>query len=81
MDEYTLTFEGRARFKRIKIRDGIEDTDRMDGYEVLDYLYEHGASPLEEIGKNTGLSYTQVVHKLESLMPWGYVERLAEPRR
>ncbi len=77
MNMYTLTFEGRARFKRIKIRDGIEDTDRMDGFEVLDYLFEHGASPMDEIEKHTGLSYTQIVHKLESLMPWGYVERLA----
>ncbi|OGO29863.1 MAG: hypothetical protein A2Z29_05520 [Chloroflexi bacterium RBG_16_56_11] len=80
MDRYMLTFEGRARFKRTKLRADVEGTDLMVGFEVLDYLYEHGASSLEEIEKHTGLSYSQLVHKLESLMPWGYVERLDEPQ-
>ena len=78
MDRYILSSEGRARFKRTKIRMGIEETDKMEGYEVLDYLYEHGAATVEEIEKHTGLSYGRVVHKMESLMPWGYIERLAE---
>jgi DNA-binding MarR family transcriptional regulator len=78
MDRYTLSYEGRARFKRTKIRMDIEEMDKMEGFEVLDYLYERGAATVEEIGKHTGLSYNQVVHKLESLMPWGYIERLVE---
>ena len=78
MERFTLTFEGRARFKRTKIRMEIEKTDRMEGYEILDYLYEHGAASLEEIEKHTGLSYDRLVHKIESLMPWGYIEKLGE---
>jgi DNA-binding MarR family transcriptional regulator len=50
----------------------------MEGFDILDYLYEHGAATVEEIEKHTGLSYGQVVHKIESFIPWGYIERLAE---
>ncbi len=57
---------------------GIEETDKMEGYEVLDYLYEHGAATVEEIESHTGLSYDRVAHKMESLIPRGYIERLAE---
>jgi DNA-binding MarR family transcriptional regulator len=78
MDRYTLSYEGRARFKRTKIRMNIEEITKMEGYEVLDYLYEHGAATVEEIGSRTGLTYAQVAHKLESLVPWGYIERLTE---
>lgn len=77
MDRYTLTLEGRAKFKRSKIRMAAEE-HTMEGFEILDYLYEHGASTIEEIEKSTGLHYDQVVHKIESFMPWGYIERLAE---
>jgi DNA-binding MarR family transcriptional regulator len=78
MERYTLSYEGRARFKRTKIRQNIEELDKMEGFEVLDYLYEHGAATVEEIGSHTGLTYDQVAHKLESLVPWGYIERLTE---
>ena len=79
MDRYVLTYEGTAKFKRTKIRMSIEGEDKMEGFEVLDYIYEHGAATVAEIGKHTGLSYDQVVNKLEAFMVWGYVEELAEP--
>jgi DNA-binding MarR family transcriptional regulator len=75
MDRYTLTYEGRARFKRTKIRMDIEGKE--EGYEALDYLYEHGAATVAEIEDAIGLSYEQVVSKLEDFLAWGYVERLA----
>ncbi len=72
-----LTSEGRTKFKRTKIRMSAEE-QTMEGFDILDYLYEHGAATVEEIEKHTGLSYGQVVHKIESFIPWGYIERLAE---
>lgn len=78
MDKYKLSDEGRARFKRTRIRMYIEGKDKMEGYEVLDYLYEHGAATVLDIGKNTGLSWSQVVNRLGAFIHWGYVERLAE---
>jgi DNA-binding MarR family transcriptional regulator len=77
MDRYMLTSEGRTKFKRTKIRMSAEE-QTMEGFDILDYLYEHGAATVEEIEKHTGLSYGQVVHKIESFIPWGYIERLAE---
>ena len=78
MDRYTLSYEGRARFKRTKIRQDIEEMDKMEGYEVLDYLYEHGAATIEEIERNTGLHYDQVVNRLGDFISWGYLENLGE---
>jgi DNA-binding MarR family transcriptional regulator len=77
MDRYMLTSEGRTKFTRTKIRMSAEEVT-MEGFDILDYLYEHGAATVEEIEKHTGLSYGQVVHKIESFIPWGYIERLAE---
>jgi len=77
MDRYVLSSEGRTKFKRTKIRMSAEEVT-MEGFEILDYLYEHGAATIEEIEKRTGLPYDQVVHKIESFMPWGYIERLEE---
>ncbi len=78
MVRYTLSFDGKARFKRVKISTNIEGEGNKEFYEVLDYLYEHGAATVEEIENYTGLSYDQVVNKLESFIYWGYVEKLAE---
>jgi DNA-binding MarR family transcriptional regulator len=77
MDRYMLTSEGRTKFKRTKIRMSAEE-QTMEGFDILDYLYEHGAATIEEIEKHTGLPYDQVAHRLESFIPWGYIERLAE---
>ena len=77
MDRYTLTSEGRSKFTRTKIRMSAEE-QTMEGFDILDYLYEHGAATIEEIEEHTGLHYDQVVHKIESFMPWGYIEKLGE---
>ena len=76
MDRYILSNEGRARFKRMKISVNIAGVAKMGGYEVLDYLYEHGAATVEEIENYTGLSWNQVVDRLSVLIHHGYVEEL-----
>ena len=63
MSKYTLTIEGIARFRRRRVSVSAEMA-RMEGYEVLDYLYEHGAGTVEEIGNYTGLTQVQVINKL-----------------
>jgi hypothetical protein len=75
MDRYTLTFEGRNKFARTKIRMAAEEKT-IEGFEILDFLYEHGAASIEEIAEHTELHYDEVVHKMESFMPWGYLEKL-----
>ena len=77
MDRYTLTKEGRARFGRIKISVST-GTPKMEGYEVVDYLYEYGAAPVEEIKNYSGLSRVQVMDKLWAFISRGYVEKLAK---
>ena len=74
MERYTLTQGGRARFHRTKIRADIEEIDKMVGYKLLDCLYTRGASNIDEIMAYSGRTYEQVVHDIESLMPWGYIE-------
>ena len=77
MDGYMLSKEGRARFRGIKTSVNIEHAS-MEGYEVLDYLYEHGAATVEEIENYAGLSRGQVTDKLWGFISRGYVEKLAE---
>jgi len=77
MDRYMLSNEGRARFKRKKISVDI-GMDKIEGYEVLDYLYEHGAATVEEIENYTGLSWSQVVDKLSTFIHHGFVEKSAD---
>ncbi len=73
MDKYILSNEGRSRFKRMKIS---VDTGmaKIEGYEILDYLYEHGASTAEEIENYTGLSWRQLMAKLSTFIHHGLVE-------
>ena len=78
MDRYTLSNEGRARFRRTKIGVDIEGEAKREGYEVLDYLYEHGAATVEEIENYTGLSGGQVGEKIWEFINRGNVEKLAE---
>ncbi|MCK4274380.1 MAG: MarR family transcriptional regulator [Dehalococcoidales bacterium] len=69
-----LTNEGRARFRRMKL--SVDIAERPDGYKILDYIYEHGADTIEEIGVSTGLSREQVVSQLQGYMSHGLVEEL-----
>ena len=74
MDRYTLTSEGRARFRRMKF--GVATAAVPDGYKVLDYIYEHGADTVDEIGVITGMPREQVVSQLQIYMSHGLVEEL-----
>ena len=74
MDRYTLTSEGRARFRRMKF--GVATAVVPDGYKVLDYIYEHGADTVDEIGVITGMPREQVVSQLQIYMSHGLVEEL-----
>ena len=71
-----LTNEGRARFRRRKISVAA-DMAKIEGYEVLDYLFEHGAGTIEEISNYTGLSQGHVMDKLLVFINHGFVEELA----
>lgn len=75
MNRYMLTNEGRARFRRRKISVDAEIA-KMEGYEVLDYLYEHGAGTVEEISNYTGLSRGHVMDKLSVFINHDFVEEL-----
>lgn len=75
MNKYALTIEGRARFRRRRISVKAEMA-KIEGYEVLDYLYEHGTGMVEEIADYTGLSQGQVMDKLLVFMNHDLVEEL-----
>ena len=77
MDRYELSNEGMARLKRRKISVDM-GMDKIEGYEVLDYLYEHGPTTVEEIGNYTGLSRSQVINKLSTFIHHGFAEKSAE---
>jgi DNA-binding MarR family transcriptional regulator len=77
MEKYTLSIEGRARFKRMRISvdSGVEmGIAKTEGYLVLDYLYEHGSATVEEIEKYTGLSRDKVTSELSTFIHHGLVE-------
>jgi len=73
MAGYTLTNEGIARSRKRKTSVKAEMSS-MQGYEVLDYLYDHGTATLEEISDHTGLSYGRVMEKLILFMNHGLLE-------
>jgi DNA-binding MarR family transcriptional regulator len=77
MDKYTLSNEGRARFKRRKISANL-GMAKMEGYEILDFLYEHGPGSVEEIRNHTGLPWNQVVDKIGVFIHHGFVEKSTE---
>lgn len=76
MNRYALTTEGIARFRRRRTSVKAEMA-KIEGYEVLDYLYEHGASTVEEIGNYTGISQVQVINKLAVFVNHDLVEELS----
>jgi len=51
---------------------------RMEGYEVLDYLYENGPGTVEEIAKYTGLSQVQAVDRLWAFIHQRLIEKLVD---
>jgi predicted transcriptional regulator len=78
MERYTLTQEGRARFRRMETRAHIDASAVTSDFKLLHYFYEHGAASVEEIEDYTGLSWSAVVNEIGTLMNRGYIEGLPE---
>ena len=55
-----------------------KEPSKMEGYEILDYLYEKGPRTVEEIANHTGLSSSRVIARLLAFMPQGYVAKVAK---
>jgi DNA-binding MarR family transcriptional regulator len=51
---------------------------KTEDYEILLYLYKHGAATVQEIEDHSGLSRNEVVNRLSDLIYWGYIEESAE---
>jgi transcription initiation factor IIE alpha subunit len=75
MDRYTLTEEGRARSRRRIISESAE-TASMEGNEILDFLYEHGAATVEELVEFTGMTRFHVMDKILLYLNHGLIEKL-----
>jgi len=75
MDRYALTEEGRARARRREISLRV-DMARTEGYEILDYLHEHGTGTVEELVEYTGMSQFRVMDKMLLYMNHGLVEKM-----
>lgn len=78
MERYTLTSEGRARFRRMETRANIDTSADTDDFKLLHYLYAHGAASVEEIEHYTGLPWDETINKISGLMNRGYIEGQAE---
>jgi DNA-binding MarR family transcriptional regulator len=77
MDRYILSDEGRARFRRIKMSGEVTKAD-MQGYEVLDYLYEHEPATVNEIAGFTRLPRSQVEDELMIFVTRGFIKGYIE---
>ena len=78
MDRYTFTSEGRAKFRRMETHIHSDESAKSEDYDILHYLYEHGAASVEELEKYTGLSWNEVTNRLSTLMYHDYIEELTE---
>lgn len=78
MYKYVLTYEGRARFRRIEVRAHLDPSARTEDYNILHYIYEHGAATTDEILSHTGLQWNDVVNRLFILMNRGFIEASSE---
>jgi len=78
VDKYTLTYQGRAKFRRMETRIHSDESAMSEDYDILHYLYERGAASVEELEEYTGLSWNEVTNKLSTLMYHDYIEELAE---
>jgi DNA-binding MarR family transcriptional regulator len=74
---YMLTNEGVARFRKRKALTG-EDQVHEEGYDILNYLYEYGGAPLEEIIRYTGLPRSKVTQQLSVFLSHGLVEGMTK---
>jgi DNA-binding MarR family transcriptional regulator len=76
MDRYTLTYEGRAKFRRMETRVTADTSARTGDYDILYYIYEYGAATVSEIEEYTGLPTNEAISRLAALMSYGYIEEL-----
>jgi len=72
MDKYLLSNEGKARFKRMR----ISGEPKFEGYDILEYLYEHGSSTTDELVEHTGLSRNKLTELLMTFIHHGFIEGL-----
>jgi DNA-binding Lrp family transcriptional regulator len=63
----------------METRANVDASADTDDFKVLQLLYTHGASTVEEIEKYSGLPWEEVVNKISVLMNRGYIEGLAGP--
>ena len=77
MDAYRLSTQGKARYRRMRLNLNAP-TSRIEGYEILTYLYENGPKTLQDITNCVGLSWDQVCNKISSLLAYGYIEGIAK---
>jgi hypothetical protein len=70
MDKYFLSNEGQARFKRMR----ISGEPRFEGYEILEYLYEHGSSTADELVEHTRLARSKLMELIITFIHHGLVE-------
>ena len=73
MTGFRLSTEGKARFRRMRLSPD-EPASRIEGFEILDYLFEHGSETIEGITDHTGLSWHEAWNKLLGLLVHGYIE-------
>jgi hypothetical protein len=70
VDKYLLSNEGQARFKRMR----VSGEPKFEGYEILEYLYEHGSSTVDELVEHTGLSRGKLMELIMTFIHHGFVE-------
>jgi DNA-binding MarR family transcriptional regulator len=78
MDRYLLSNEGRARFKRMRLSVAAGDPE-FEGYSVLAYLYDHGATSAGELAEHTGFSRGKLMDLIITYIHHGLVEGIHEP--
>ena len=74
MDSYILTLEGSARFRRMETRANVDTSVATVDYEILHFLYVHGAATVEEIEDYTCLPWSETINEISTLMNRGYIE-------
>jgi hypothetical protein len=70
MDKYFLSNEGRARFKRMR----ISGEPKFEGYDILEYLYEHGSSTADELVGYTSLARGKLMELVITFIHHGLIE-------
>ncbi len=78
MERYTLTYEGRARFRRMETRTKVDTSAITEDFKILQYLYAHGSASIEEIEDYLELSWSETVNEIARLVNRGYIEGITK---